>query len=204
MGLQDGPNNGCSAPLASNHLPGPTALCSLDSPESLYSLASLGYYYFSRYIHTFFYAFAMLVPINVLLAFTNPKSPHFPQALFRLSLSALSLSCSPLDFGWKLILQHTTICQTTYMGCIPVSPNELWTRGGQQSPPIHLCPFGSILHNSCIEQVSIKVCWHGIKFTNCVKSLILMAFSWIAEPHRHSDKPLQGSFLRGYVLLLGS
>lgn len=130
MGLQDGPDNG-PAHLASNHLPRLTAPCSLDSPEPFYSLASLGYYCFSRYINTFFYAFGMLVPINVLLAFINPKSPNFPQALYRLSLSALSLSCSPLAFWLKLILNHTTVCQTVCMECVFVSPNELGILSGQ-------------------------------------------------------------------------
>lgn len=128
MGLQDGPDNG-PAHLASNHLPRLTAPCSLDSPEPFYSLASLGYYCFSRYINTFFYAFGMLVPINVLLAFINPKSPNFPQALYRLSLSALSLSCSPLAFWLKIDFEsYYGLPDCVYGVCICLSQ---WTRNPQ-------------------------------------------------------------------------
>lgn len=150
----------------------------------------------------------MLVLINILLAFINARSPYFPQTLFRLSLTDCSFpalpKCSPLAFWLKI--DFPTYC------CLPDYPYWLciclsqWTMNsdGQRSHSIHLCLFCSILHNSFREQVPVKVFWNGIKFTNCVKSLCYMVFSWIAEPHQHSGKPLHCSFLRGYVLLLGS
>lgn len=75
-----------------------------------------------------------------------------------------------LHFVWRSILRLTAVCQPIYIRCVSVLPYELWTSGGQLSHATHLCFFCSILNNSYIEQVPIKVCWNWIKLRNCVKS----------------------------------
>lgn len=114
------------AHLASNQLPRLIALYIL----ALYSLAFPGYYCFPRYIHTlFFYAFGKLIPINFLLAFVYPKSPHSPQAFLRTVSTppiriTLSLSCSPLAFWLEInSAAHYCLPDYTYRVCLSVRMN---------------------------------------------------------------------------------
>lgn len=75
-------------------------------------------------VHTFFYAFGMFVPINVLLALIYPKNPHSPLTLLRI-VSTPTHSCSPLAI-WLEINFAAYCCLPDYTYWVWVSVSQ-WT-----------------------------------------------------------------------------
>lgn len=128
------------------------------------------------FLDTYTATFSMLLgisPYQCLTGLCLPKEPTFSTSLSQNCLYSTSHwnHSSPILLSFCILVgnQFCSLSRSTHCGCL-----SQWTvnLGVWQSYFIHLCFLCSLLHNSGIEQVPIKVCWNFIKFTNCVKSFL--------------------------------
>jgi hypothetical protein len=123
-----------------------------------------------KYIHLF-YTFVMVVLTNTVLSLSREHtlSTSLPQTclfclIIRIAVSLL-LSCTLFgsQFSYFLLsakLYTLDMYLSLSMNCKTLMDSLLFL--------FIITFFCCILHNSCMEQVSEKVCWNWINFTNCV------------------------------------